>query len=79
MKSAAEKLQNFLNECHGTRAVIKEFVDVAQEQHGYGYAAGYLESVMVDIIMELPRARRDAFREQLSNKAYNLSRATEAA
>jgi hypothetical protein len=79
MKSPAVKLQEFMNECHGTRAVIKEFVDVAQEKHSFGYAAGYLESMMVDLIMELPRARREAVRAQLHNKAYNLLRTTEAA
>jgi hypothetical protein len=74
MKSAAVKLQEFMNECHGTRAVLKEFNDVSKSRFGdYGYAAGYLESVLVDAIMELPRARREAFRAQLHNKAYQLS------
>jgi hypothetical protein len=73
-KSAAVKLEEFMNECHGTRAVIKEFNDVAKSRFGdYGYGAGYLESVLVDAIMELPKARREAFRAQLHNKAYQLS------
>jgi hypothetical protein len=73
-KSAAEKMDLFLNECHGTRAVIKEFTDVSKAKYGdYGYAAGYLESMMVDVIMELPRARREAFRAQLHNKTYKIS------
>jgi hypothetical protein len=74
MKSAAVKLQEFMNECHGTRAVLKEFNDASKSRFGdYGYAAGYLESVLVDAIMELPRARREEFRAQLHNKAYQLS------
>ena len=73
-KSAAEKLQDFMNECHGTRALLKEFVDVSKARSGdYGYAAGYLESMVVDILMELPKARRVAFREQLHNKTYKIS------
>lgn len=73
-KSAAEKLQDFMNECHGTRAVLKEFTDVTRAKYGdFGYAAGYLESLMVDILMELPKARRVAFREQLHNKTYKIS------
>jgi uncharacterized iron-regulated protein len=73
-KSAAVKLQEFMNECHGTRAVLKEFADVSKTKFGdYGYAAGYLESMIVDVIMELPKARRDAFRAQLHNKAYQMS------
>ena len=73
-KSAAVKIEEFLNECHGTRAVLKEFVDVSKARSGdYGYATGYLESLLVDAIMELPRARRQAFRTQLHNKAYQMS------
>jgi uncharacterized iron-regulated protein len=73
-RSAAEKLQDFMNECHGTRAVIKEFTDVSRAKYGdFGYAAGYLESLMVDILMELPKKRREEFRAQLSNKAYKIS------
>ena len=73
-KSAAVKIEEFLNECHGTRAVLKELAEVSRAKYGdYGYAAGYLESVLVDVIMELPRARREAFRAQLHNKAYQLS------
>jgi len=73
-KSAAVKIEEFLNECHGTRAVLKEFNDVCKSRFGdYNYAAGYLESVLVDAIMELPKARREAFRAQLHNKAYQMS------
>jgi hypothetical protein len=73
-KSAAVKIEEFLNECHGTRAVLKEFIDVSKARSGdYGYATGYLESLIVDVIMELPRARREAFRAQLHNKAYQMS------
>ena len=73
-KSAAEKLQDFMNECHSTRAVLKEFTDVTRAKYGdFGYAAGYLESMVVDMLMELPKARREAFREQLHNKAYKIS------
>ena len=73
----AEKIDLFLNECHGTRALLKEFVDVSREKYGtHGYATGYLESLMVDVIMELPKARREAIRSQLSNKAYAISQET---
>jgi len=73
-KSAAVKIEEFLNECHGTRAVLKEFNDVAKSRFGdYSYAAGYMESLMVDMLMELPKARREAFRAQLHNKAYQMS------
>jgi hypothetical protein len=73
-KSAAEKMDDFLNECRGTRAVLKEFADISRAKYGdYGYAAGYLESMVVDILMELPKARRAAFREQLHNKTYKIS------
>ena len=73
-KSAAVKIEEFLNECRGTRALLKEFVDVSRAKSGdYSYATGYLESLVVDILMELPRAKRQAFREQLHNKAYKIS------
>jgi hypothetical protein len=73
-KSAAVKIEEFLNECHGTRALLKEFVDVSHAKFGtHGYSSGYLESLIVDVIMELPKARREAYRAQLHNKAYQLA------
>lgn len=72
--TAAEKLDLFFNEARGTRAVIKEFIDVSKDKYGtYGYSSGYLESLLVDVIMELPKARREAYRSQLNNKAYAIS------
>ena len=79
MKSAAVKIGEFLNECRDTRDLLKEFVDASRENHGsYDYAAGYLESLMVDILMELPRARRQQFREQLNSKIKTYKMSVEA-
>lgn len=72
--TAAEKLDLFRNECHGTRALVREFVDVSYKKFGaYSYSSGYLESLVVDILMELPKARRAEVREQLSRKAQQLA------
>lgn len=73
-KSAAVKIEEFLNECHGTRAVVQEFAEVSRTKYGdYGYAAGYLQTLVSDLIMELPKKRRQEICAQLHNKAYQLS------
>ena len=72
--TAAEKLDLFRNECHGTRSLLREFVDVSYKRFGgHSYSSGYLESLVVDILMELPKARREEVREQLSRKAYQMA------
>jgi hypothetical protein len=72
--TAAEKLDLFRNECHGTRSLLREFVDVSYKKFGgHSYSSGYLESLVVDILMELPKARREEVREQLSRKAYRMA------
>lgn len=73
-KSAAVKIEEFLNECRGTRALLKEFSDVAKDKYGtYAYASGYFETMMADLIMELPKKRREELRAQLHNQAYKIS------
>jgi hypothetical protein len=75
-KSATVKIEEYLNECHGTKALLKEFSDVAKDKYGtYAYASGYFETMMADLIMELPKKRREELRTQLHNQAYKMETA----
>ena len=65
-KTSTEKFHEYLDECRETSDSISEFVKAATENHdsNYGYAAGYLESMIKTVIMELPKARRAEMRNQ---------------
>jgi hypothetical protein len=78
-KSAQEKIQDFLEESRETRDAINELVNNTKQHFGdYGYAAGYLQSFLGDVIAELPRARRAEIRDRLYAKALEY-RSKEAA
>ena len=78
-KSAAEKMQDFLDESRETRASINELVTNTYKHFGsYSFTAGYLSTLLGDVIAELPRARRAELRAQLQRKADEYS-AKEAA
>ena len=42
----------------------------------YAYAAGYLQSVLAEVIDQLPKAKRDGIRNQLRRQAQNDKNAT---
>ena len=67
-KTAQQKMNEFFDECESTRKVIKDLNDRSYEEKGsYSYSAGFLESVLVSAIMELPKARREYFRNFVAN------------
>ena len=64
-KSAAQKFDEYLNECRETSSAINEFTKASLDNYGnYSYAAGYLESIIKDLITQLPKAKRAEIRNR---------------
>jgi hypothetical protein len=74
-KSAQARLAEHFNECDATRDVLRNFIKSAEESNSYAYVAGYMESKMMDLIMMLPRAKREEIRNEFDRKARDLARA----
>jgi quinol monooxygenase YgiN len=74
-KTAQQKMNEFFNEADATRATMKAFADASRENYGsHAYAAGYFESMVVTLTLQLPKAKRDEVRrefEQLATKQRN--------
>ena len=70
-RSAQEKFNEYLDECRETSDAINEFVKASYENNdrNYGYAAGDLESMIKDVITELPKARRAEIRKRFLDVA----------
>jgi hypothetical protein len=65
VKSAAQKWDEYLSECRETSAAVSEFTAAAHENYGsYAYASGYLESMIKDVINQLPKAKRVEIRKR---------------
>jgi hypothetical protein len=64
-KSAAQKWDEYLAECRETSAAVGEFTAASLENYGsYSYASGYLESMIKDLIGQLPKAKRVEIRNR---------------
>ncbi len=70
-KTAQEKFNEYLAESRETNDAVNEFVKASYENNdrNYAYAAGYLESVIKEVISELPKARR----AELRNRFYGMA------
>jgi hypothetical protein len=72
-KSAQERFNEFLTDSRTTSEAVRDLVDSAYDKDkNYGYAAGYLQTLVADLIGELPKARREAVREQLKRDAQKI-------
>lgn len=70
MASAQQRFNQFLDESRETRDAINEFVtNTNRHFDGYSFTAGYLSTLLGDVIAELPKARRAELRNQLYRKA----------
>lgn len=59
-----------------TEDTVREFVQASRQAHeGYAHAAGYLESMVRELILQLPRAKRSLYRSQLKNDSVRMQRA----
>ena len=73
-KSAQQKFNEYLNECHSTTDAVNAVVNSSNEFYkGYAFAAGFLGMILSDAISELPKARRADFRARLMKKADEIN------
>ena len=64
-KSASQKWEEYLSEIRETSSAINEFTKASFDNYGnYAYAAGYLESMIRDLINQLPKAKRAEVRNR---------------
>jgi hypothetical protein len=69
-KSAQQKFNEYLDECRETSEAVSEFTKAAHDNYGnYAYAAGYLESMIKDVINQLPKAKRAEMRVKFNTLA----------
>jgi len=71
-KSAAQKFDEYLAECRETSQSINDMVESSCKLYGnYSYAAGYMQSMLAEVIDQLPKAKREGLRNQLRRQAQN--------
>lgn len=69
-KSAQQKFNEFLDESRETTDAVREMVDRSFDLNSnYAYAAGYLQSLVSELIMQMPKAKRAEYRSQLLSQA----------
>ena len=74
-KSAQEKFNEFSAESNETRDAVHELVKQSYDFYtSHSHACGYLESLCSELIMELPKAKRAKYREQLFSTAATINR-----
>lgn len=74
-KTAQEKLNEMFAENEETRKAVHSLVEASYDAHkNYAHACGYLESMMGEVLMELPKAKRAKYREQLLGSSATIKR-----
>ena len=69
-KSAQQKFNEYLDECRETSQAVTAFTSAAYDNYGnYAYACGSLESMVKDLIGELPKAKRAEMRQRFFDMA----------
>ncbi len=72
-KSAQQRLNEFMDESRETRIAMGQFQEAAYTAYGsHSYAAGFLESKLIEVIMELPKQRRAELREIFKQQAKKM-------
>lgn len=72
-QTAQQKFNAFLEESRETSQAVTELTSASFEFYGnYAYAAGFLESMVKDLVAELPKARRAEVREQFQRRAQSI-------
>lgn len=66
MKEAPKKLQAMWAESELTSKVVREFSERNYAKYdSYSFGAGFLSSMVTDLIMDLPKAKREQYRARL--------------
>ena len=71
-QTAQQKFNAYLDECQATSDAIRELETQSRAHRGeysYAFACGVYAQMLKDVIMELPRARREDYRKTLLNLA----------
>ncbi len=69
-KTAQQKFNEYLDECRETQNALNEVERTTRENYGdYAYACGVFSSLLSRTISELPKARRESYRQELLNIA----------
>jgi hypothetical protein len=69
-KSAQDKFNEYLTESRETTDLVSDVVETSYDLHkNYGYAAGYLQSMVNELIAQLPKAKRVQYRDKLYRQA----------
>ncbi len=69
-KSAQQKFNEYLAESRETSNAVTEFISASYDNYGnYAYACGALESMVKDLIGELPKAKREEMRQRFRSMA----------
>lgn len=72
-KTAQQKFNEYLDECSQTRAAVNAFTDGSRQLYGdYAYAAGYYGSLVADLITQLPKAKREEYRQRLLRESKQI-------
>ncbi|CAB4130051.1 hypothetical protein UFOVP116_245 [uncultured Caudovirales phage] len=54
---------------------VKKLTEASHARYGdYAYSAGFYESMIADMLVELPKARRDAYLEMLQTTSKELKK-----
>ena len=62
-------MKNYLI-AHNTNDAVNDFVKSSRDNYGdYSYTSGYLESMLKEVITELPKARRAEIRKRFLDMA----------
>jgi hypothetical protein len=73
--SAQQRFNQALDESRETGDALREFVSISEKVYSsHSYSSGYLESMVLQLIGELPKKRRAELREQFYRAALELSR-----
>lgn len=72
-KSAQQKFNEYMDECRETNDSVNQLVDRSFDANGsYAYAAGFLGSILKEVIAELPKQRRADYRNRLYRQAQEF-------
>jgi hypothetical protein len=71
-RSTQDKWDQALEDFRLTQNAINEMTADSHKLYGdYAYAAGYLQSMMAEVISKLPRADRELYRSRLLRQAQD--------
>jgi len=74
-KTAQQKLNEYFDEMDAIRARVDRLSTTSYEKHkSFSYAAGFLGEMLVDAVSNLPKAKRDEFKQKLAKRADEFAK-----